>query len=735
MSDTNFSIPIKWNLDYVDNIIALETPGRRISDFYGCIEIPELRNGRKPLDFQNITFNKAGEITNYLKSKNKGFRYLLNSPDPRSLNNNDLEEKNVLARIIEELNINTFVCTSPRIMKIVRELDPNLNIQLSTICSIKEPSNINRYLEYAPNKLVPQHDIPKSPLLLRALLDFCNNQRIEIEIMVTESCLYQCPVMGLHYQALADKKNDDDFHKYCLDERIKDPINFFSPGSFIPPEDISIYTNLGINQFKISGRSKSEKYLLNVAKAYLSGGYYGNLVDLMGISNDSHAEEWIYIHSDSYRGMIEEIYSNKHASPDSIISKYYKKAVSNNHIRISTELMPVNKQIRLDEIKARVNKSTTDIPFLGFSKMRPLPELNDIFDLMLGKDPNHVLFNERVKSTDNKDSSLILEEETVEWVIKQYSAKDFTGRFTSGGTENNITALWMAREHLLKANSIYHPIVLKTNLTHYSVEKSCHILSLAHHDIPIDDNYTMSSDKLSNYLLTSINKNIILVLTLGYTTTGTSDDFQEINKVVKNYKQLGFNIIVHIDGAISGLSQPFLKSNPLRLDQLDIDSLSLDFHKMGFAPYNSSVHIFRNGFLNLISVNVPYARNIKDTALLSSRSGAIAVYCWAVIKYLGDSGFIDIYLKCRDIRDYCVTQMRPMTFVRIFSIPDDSPSLFFYITADNYNFDKLEKFFGLDPFSIGQLGHHCYRVYINNNITMHDVDFFISELWNNNNDH
>ena len=49
---------------------------------------------------------------------------------------------------------------------------------------------------------------------------------------------------------------------------------------FIRPEDLHKYSDLGINSFKVTGRTGSTNYLKSVIKAYVSESWNGNLLSL-----------------------------------------------------------------------------------------------------------------------------------------------------------------------------------------------------------------------------------------------------------------------------------------------------------------------------------------------------------------------------------------------------------------------------------------------------------------------
>jgi len=165
-------------------------------------------------------------------------------------------------------------------------------------------------------------------------------------------------------------------------------------------------------------------------------------------------------------------------------------------------------------------------------------------------------------------------------------------------------------EYLRSIDSTDNPLVLKTALSHYSIVK----LSNSMPRFPgyrYKRSLGMDAEKLASYLESSQRRNVIIAATMGYTTTGTSDDIRVLDNIVRKLRQRGVNLFVVIDAAINGLCHPFLSKQPLRLSEVSVDCLSMDFHKTGFAPYGASVLLWRDGLSDYVATAVPYCKGLK----------------------------------------------------------------------------------------------------------------------------
>jgi glutamate/tyrosine decarboxylase-like PLP-dependent enzyme len=194
-------------------------------------------------------------------------------------------------------------------------------------------------------------------------------------------------------------------------------------------------------------------------------------------------------------------------------------------------------------------------------------------------------------------------------------------------------ALWIGREYLRKDGK---PIIISHNEGHYSLDKAARILDLR----IIKTKNKFWNQPLNKDQLKEITKNIrsplIIVGTLGHTSTGIIDDVKSITEFIKEYKQPCF---LHLDSAIGGFFIPFLSqdksldfSNPL------VKSITFDYHKYGFLYYPSGIFLCRKNLQNYIGSDTEYVKIFDDT-LIGSRSGILPAIIWANTEYLNKKGF------------------------------------------------------------------------------------------------
>jgi len=256
------------------------------------------------------------------------------------------------------------------------------------------------------------------------------------------------------------------------------------------------------------------------------------------------------------------------------------------------------------------------------------------------------------------------EYEVIKKMINLYKGNDIEwgGYITSGGTEGNFFSVWLAKSYLMKFLSLNKICLLKTSLTHYSIDKIASIIGLSQFIIALDKNLGMDINDLENKINSLSKKGylgFIIVLTLGYSVSGTRDNYKKINRFLKNLEKKDTNLKFYcfIDAASDGMVEPFFNKKFKPLNFSHIFSFVVDFHKFGMAAYPAGLVLYKKKLISLISKNISYLEE-KDETLLGSRQGAVAVALWVLINFLGKEGFRKVYEKQFNNKTYFVNEIK-----------------------------------------------------------------------------
>ena len=221
----------------------------------------------------------------------------------------------------------------------------------------------------------------------------------------------------------------------------------------------------------------------------------------------------------------------------------------------------------------------------------------------------------------------------------------FDGYISPGGTEANIQAFWIYRNHFV--NNLHAKleeiVLVASEDTHYSIAKASNLLMIDWLPIPVNfDDRTISKEVFKDKLLTAKKngkKYFIVVANMGTTMFGAVDD---VNLMTDVLQENALEFKLHIDGAYGGFFYPF--SNPdsiLNFENPNVSSITIDAHKMLQAPYGTGIFLCRKGLIeNVLTKEAEYVEGM-DLTLCGSRSGANAVAVWMILFTYGGNGWFE----------------------------------------------------------------------------------------------
>ncbi|MCK4365449.1 MAG: tyrosine decarboxylase MfnA [Thermoplasmatales archaeon] len=230
--------------------------------------------------------------------------------------------------------------------------------------------------------------------------------------------------------------------------------------------------------------------------------------------------------------------------------------------------------------------------------------------------------------------------------------KTATGLIGSGGTESNITAIWLAK-NLSKKREIIIP-----KSAHFSFQKIASMMDIKLIPVSLNQDYIINISNIRK----KINHNTAAVVGVaGSTELGTIDPIPELSEICKDE-----DVFLHIDAAFGGFVIPFLKELGYKIPDFDfnlkgVSSISIDFHKMGYSAIPIGALIIRNErCLDEISVKTPYISRKKQTGVLATRSGGPVAAAYAVSEYLGMEGYKDLVKRCMNTTEYTVKKINDL---------------------------------------------------------------------------
>lgn len=261
-----------------------------VYEMYGKLKNDYIGGGRPDNTLHNID---KKNFENHVKKVRKAgirFNYLLNGS---CLSNNEqdcLWQKNLrkFLSYLKNVGVNALTITNPYILILVKKYFKNdFKIRVSTFACIDSYTKAKYWEELGADYIcVDFVKVNRDFKTLKYMVD--NLKHAKIEILVTNSCLKNCPLIYTHTVGLSHASSiNNDTNKYedwslfyCQEKELKD-ISEYIKSPWVRPEDIKYYESIGIEHFKITERGFPTSELVKRVKAYVERTYEGNLLDLI----------------------------------------------------------------------------------------------------------------------------------------------------------------------------------------------------------------------------------------------------------------------------------------------------------------------------------------------------------------------------------------------------------------------------------------------------------------------
>lgn len=236
-----------------------------------------------------------------------------------------------------------------------------------------------------------------------------------------------------------------------------------------------------------------------------------------------------------------------------------------------------------------------------------------------------------------------IQSEVVGWTASMLNGPDTTAGFlTSGGTESILCAVKAARERARAERGITEPEIVIPTSGHAAFHKGAHLFGLKVHSVDVRDDWTADVDAMAAH----INNNTALVVgSAPQYPQGVVDDIPGLAALAQS---VGANC--HVDACMGGFVLPFVerlgRDVPVWDFRVDgVTSISVDIHKLGYAPKGVSVILHRTKDLRRYQTFVFdnwLGGFYASPNLQGTRSGLPMAAAWAVMSHLGIDGYVDL---------------------------------------------------------------------------------------------
>ena len=220
------------------------------------------------------------------------------------------------------------------------------------------------------------------------------------------------------------------------------------------------------------------------------------------------------------------------------------------------------------------------------------------------------------------------------------------GNFTSGGTESILLSVKAARDHARdRRPDIEFPELVLPETAHAAFFKACQYFDIKPVVTPVD-RQSFRADPEAIARAVSDNT-ILLVASAPSYAHGVVDPISEIGAIARQH-----DLLFHVDACMGGLYLPFLQ-DPLPAFDFrvpGVTQLSMDFHKWGYAAKGASSILYRSDDIRRYQIfawSGWTGYSVVNPTILSTRGAGPMAACWAILNFLGRSGYESMVEGCQ----------------------------------------------------------------------------------------
>ena len=286
------SIPCTWEETLLDQVCRLNDSGPLypVFEFYGSLKAGWVGSGHSAASIGGECLHKKPVETFIKKIRERGFKfnYTINST---CLGNREFDykyRKKILKELAWILSLSDSVTvTIPWLMEMVRETaGERVTIVASVIAAVDSLRKVEHFQRLGADRIVLSISLNRDLHTIKEIREKSRGN-VTLELLVNDSCLYECPYRAYHYNTGSHGSTRDNLFYLdycifkCLLKRLQEPGEIIrSP--WLRPEALEFYRD-AVDIIKIGGREKTSAWVQRAVEAYAKGHYDGNILDLLTI--------------------------------------------------------------------------------------------------------------------------------------------------------------------------------------------------------------------------------------------------------------------------------------------------------------------------------------------------------------------------------------------------------------------------------------------------------------------
>lgn len=213
------------------------------------------------------------------------------------------------------------------------------------------------------------------------------------------------------------------------------------------------------------------------------------------------------------------------------------------------------------------------------------------------------------------------------------------GFMTSGGTESILMAVKSARERAREQRGIERGQIVLADSAHAAFHKGAHYFGLETIVVPVGADYRCDVDAMAGVVT---DRTVLVVGSAPQYPHGVIDPIDDLAAVAEEA-----DANMHVDACMGGFVLPFMERAGEEIPPWDfrvpgVTTISLDVHKLGYAPKGASIILHRSKELRryqTYTFDDWLGGFYASPSMQGSRSGQPMASAWAVMQRLGLDGY------------------------------------------------------------------------------------------------
>jgi collagenase-like PrtC family protease len=281
----NFELACNW-----DPALLTGLEGFRNVELFGGIPGSLIAGGRASFVAPEVTEADAETYITAARKAGHSFNFLLNASclDNREYRKDEFGK--ILRHIewVQATSADWVTVTIPYLLQIIKKHYPALKTAVSSWARVESVRKAQYWEQMGADAIVLSEEINRDFKTLEAIRKAV---KCKLILIANPGCLYGCPRSFYHANVMTHGSQGghssegflvDHCYFSCTKDKIKNPAELIKI-RWIRPEDIEDYEMAGVDCLKIIDRYKTTETLLSYLKAYTSGRFDGNLVELLNL--------------------------------------------------------------------------------------------------------------------------------------------------------------------------------------------------------------------------------------------------------------------------------------------------------------------------------------------------------------------------------------------------------------------------------------------------------------------